>query len=311
MQEKTYEPIYNGIDSITIGADPEMFVSKNGVFVPAEVTGVSGTKKSPQALPGGGAVQIDGLALEFNILPAKTADDFVTKIQSTLEEVRAVVDRGLSFNFIPSVTFGTEEFASVSEDNRKLGCDPDYSAWTMKEKTPTGGAEDRPFRTAAGHIHVGFTKDADPHDPRHIYDCAMIAQWLDVEVGAYEGCWAPESDRRTLYGEFGSFRPKSYGLEYRVLGNDWLSKPNVMKFIFEKTRRVVDDLLRGRRSYPVYPSADRVSRYTDAYYMLSNHRGSSVNGSIKNALKSAFLNDELITRYKSDCEYYVNGSYYR
>lgn len=54
--------------SYLVGADPELFVSKAGVILSAFGL-VGGTKKVPQKVERG-AVQVDGMALEFNIDPA-------------------------------------------------------------------------------------------------------------------------------------------------------------------------------------------------------------------------------------------------
>ena len=56
--------------NILIGCDPEVFVKQNGVFRSAHGL-IRGDKKNPQKIRSG-AVQVDGMALEFNIDPART-----------------------------------------------------------------------------------------------------------------------------------------------------------------------------------------------------------------------------------------------
>ena len=63
---------------ITIGCDPEFFVKENNKFVNAHGL-IEGTKDFPQ-LVNKGAVQVDGMALEFNINPAKNSKEFVSNI---------------------------------------------------------------------------------------------------------------------------------------------------------------------------------------------------------------------------------------
>ena len=53
---------------ILVGCDPEVFVKQNGVFKSAFGL-IKGDKKNPQKIRNG-AVQVDGMALEFNIDPA-------------------------------------------------------------------------------------------------------------------------------------------------------------------------------------------------------------------------------------------------
>ena len=53
---------------ILVGCDPEVFVAKGGKFISAHGM-IPGTKKAPHKVERG-AVQVDGMALEFNIDPA-------------------------------------------------------------------------------------------------------------------------------------------------------------------------------------------------------------------------------------------------
>jgi len=54
---------------ILVGCDPELFVKKDGVLVSAHGL-VQGSKEHPFRVSKG-AVQVDGMALEFNIDPAE------------------------------------------------------------------------------------------------------------------------------------------------------------------------------------------------------------------------------------------------
>ena len=58
---------------ILVGCDPEVFVAQGGVFKSAYNL-IKGDKKNPQKIRSG-AVQVDGMALEFNIDPAATENE--------------------------------------------------------------------------------------------------------------------------------------------------------------------------------------------------------------------------------------------
>lgn len=253
---------------ITIGCDPEYFLKREGRFTAAEFTGCLGTKEKPVPLPRGGAVQVDGCALEFNIAPAKTAREFDLNIQNTLDDIRFVIDPSFEFHFLPSVTFEKTDWDRISKESKMLGCEPDYDAYTRMAKTPPQGAADRPFRTASGHIHVGFLKDADVKDPSHIYDCAVVTQFLDRVLGQYQRLWDNDQTRRSVYGDYGSFRPKPYGLEYRVLSNKWVLNRPLRRFLFEYVSGGVKYLLDGRAEFFKYP-AERSSLNASAPYVMA------------------------------------------
>jgi len=57
--------------------------------------------------------------------------------------------------------------------------------------------------------------------------------------------WDNDDRRRELYGKPGSFRPKPYGVEYRVLSNMWLKSISTQKFVFDAAKAVASKFLKG------------------------------------------------------------------
>lgn len=249
---------------IKIGCDPEFFVKKNGEFVSAFGL-VEGTKSMPTRVKNG-AVQVDGMALEFNISPATNAKQFLDNINSVLTQFRDIIPNDYLFAFTPVAPFSLEYMATQPPEATALGCTPDYNAWTGKIN-PKPHA-DVPFRTASGHIHIGWTEDTDPLDPEHFEACCMLTKQLDQSLGLAERFWDMDTQRKALYGARGAFRPKPYGVEYRVLSNAWLSTPDLISFIYDATDYVTQEL---KRSHVLYQQWEGESyNYRDAWYLVEH-----------------------------------------
>lgn len=231
----------NGID-FTIGADPEFFVHQNGLPVSAHGL-IPGDKKNPHKV-GWGAVQVDGMALEFNIDPAKGEAGFLRNLNKVMESILKMVP-DYQFYDNPVADFGQEYIDSQPLEAKILGCEPDYNAYTgLPNPTPDG---DLGFRTASGHIHIGWHKQmVDPMDPDHFQDCIVLTKALDFFLGIPSLLWDQDNRRRELYGQAGAFRPKPYGMEYRVLSNKWLSPeyPHLPKFIYHNTMKAIEYALK-------------------------------------------------------------------
>lgn len=208
---------------LLIGADPEFFLrdKKSGRIVSAHDIG-KGTKQNPHRLVGG-AMQIDGTAIEFNVDPSSSSVVFANRIGSVLEQIQGIVGPNYEFVFSPSVFYDQEYFDKVIPDSAKeLGCNPDHDAYRE------GALNDPPksvgtMRTGAGHLHFGWGTNFDKYDPDHIEDCCLLAQILDALFAPIEKFWDTDNDRRKMYGKPGCFRPTSYGMEYRSLSNAWLN----------------------------------------------------------------------------------------
>lgn len=231
---------------ITIGTDPELFVrdKTTKAFVSAHRY-FPGTKHEPFAVRSG-AVQVDGVAAEFNIEPASTSVDFQTRIHDVIGVMNTILkNQNEDFELIaaPTAIFDKAYFNTLPEVCRELGCSPDFDAWTgepnQKPKT------DEPFRTGAGHIHIGWLpdSDADITDDGYLGLCRDIVKNMDASLFIMSHAWDDDRKRRTLYGAKGAFRPKVYGLEYRVLSNAYLRDFSVQDWVFQASKRCAELML--------------------------------------------------------------------
>lgn len=227
---------------ILVGADPEIFMFKDGKPISAHNM-IPGDKKHPHKVPFG-AVQVDGLALEFNIDPAKDEHEFVNNLTAVMATLKEMVP-GYDLRAIPVAEFGAKYLSEQPQEALELGCEPDFCAWTNGGVNPRpNGAAD--FRTGAGHVHIGWTNDVDPHDPQHMEACVMAAKQLDWALGLGSLMFDQDKKRRTLYGAAGCFRPKPYGVEYRTLSNAWLQSKELMAWVFRVTTKAMQDLAEGK-----------------------------------------------------------------
>ena len=229
---------------IKVGCDPEMFLrnKETGLFVSAHDR-IPGTKDQPHKVPSG-AVQVDGVAAEFNIDPAEDPHTFSNNIETVRLKLQEFAGDGLELVAQPTVDFPEDYFKSLPEEVRLLGCNPDFNAWTgeVNEK-PDGNSTT--MRTGAGHIHIGWRNGGNANDPIHFEDCRIVVKQLDYYLGMYSLMWDPDTKRRSLYGKAGSFRPKSYGVEYRPLSNVWLRSTKLQNWIWNSTYKAVTDLIQG------------------------------------------------------------------
>lgn len=237
---------------ILIGADPELFLKKDGKFYSGHGL-IPGTKIAPHRVDNG-AVQVDGMALEFNIDPASTSDEFCININEVLNHLRNMVPEEYSFSLDATAEFSEEHMSIQPEEALALGCEPDFNAYTGQRNPPPKISSN--MRTAAGHVHIGWTNDADVESEEHINGCINLVKQLDFTLGLPSIWEDRDKKRRKMYGQAGAFRPKPYGVEYRVLSNYWIKDNKTMQLIFNRTVRAIDFLKGGMRLEERYGSAE-------------------------------------------------------
>ena len=225
---------------ILVGCDPEVFVKKDGVFKSAFGL-IVGDKKNPQKVHRG-AVQVDGMALEFNIDPAATEDEFVINVNDVLATMKGMVP-GYEVVATPVAYFDLEYLRSQPAAALELGCDPDYDAWTgLANEKPDA---ERPMRTASGHVHIGWTQDEDISTPLHRGNAMVVARQMDFFLGLGSLFYDNDQERRSMYGKGGCCRIKPYGVEYRTLSNAWLNADERMRWVFRQVQVGMERVFSG------------------------------------------------------------------
>lgn len=232
---------------IKLGADPEYFFysKNNGAY--AYPWMIEGSKAAPYVVKDG-AIQVDGLALELNIIPADTEEEWIVRLNSVFKELTTRVGSHGEVRIVPTATFSSYTMNDLEERIVELGCTPDFNAYTEEvNPRPNSDKPDRQqlLRTAAGHIHVGWTEGVDISDPNHRADCFEVVRQLDYYLGIPSLHWDKDQERRKLYGKAGACRIKPYGVEYRTLSNQWFVNEGLQRFVYKNTVKAVTDLFNG------------------------------------------------------------------
>lgn len=223
-----------------IGCDPEVFVKRNGTFRSAYGL-IKGDKKNPLPVRNG-AVQVDGMALEFNIDPAATEDQFALNVQDVYNQMKLMVP-DYEVVAVPVAHFERDYIRSQPAAALELGCDPDYNGWTgLVNHKPDG---DRPMRTASGHVHIGWTNKVDINDPEHQGMCQAAARQMDFFLGLPSLEYDSDLERREMYGKAGCLRYKPYGVEYRTLSNAWLRSERLIRWVYRNAQVGMENLVKG------------------------------------------------------------------
>lgn len=224
--------------SVRKGADPELFLveKETGKFI-SSVGLIGGSKDSPLPIGNDCFVQEDNVAVEFNIPPCKSSDEFVKSIQYNLDYIKKKVDTlGLSTNIIPSAEFEKDQLCTY--EAQSFGCTPDYNAWLGGKRNPRPSSDNEALRSAGGHIHIELSKEDN------ILDVVKAMDWF---VGCQMLKFDSDNKRRSLYGRAGAFRPKPYGVEYRTASNAWIQDEDKMRWVWDQTDKAVAFVRSGKK----------------------------------------------------------------
>jgi len=247
------------MSKVLLGADPEIFVAnKDGKLVSAHGL-IQGTKHNPLKVTNG-AVQVDGMALEFNIDAAGSETEWVRNIDSVMSTLASMVPDHI-LRAIPVADFGLEYIRSQPDEAKELGCDPDFDAWVVSQNPRPNG--ELPFRSAAGHIHFGIIEscDAPVDDAEYIGWIARKVRELDYYLALPSLFYDDDTKRRELYGKAGAFRPKAYGFEYRTLSNQWLGSDSLKRWAYRASQFGMEQIEHG---------ISLVDKYGDVRKIINN-----------------------------------------
>lgn len=240
MKEEDMVPV-TPMEGFTFGCDPELFIfDPDGQPVCAEGL-IPGTKYEPYKVEKG-AVQVDGTAAEFNIDPASSFAEFDDNITTVLKQLKGFLPKGFTLKAVPAVTFSEEVWDKIPDSAKELGCVPDFNAWEGGLNPPPDTSANPRTRCAGGHLHVGWTNDADLTDISHILNGQDLVKQLDYYLGAWSLQRDEDPTRRALYGKAGACRFKPYGVEYRVLSNFWVMTKTQRLAVWNRMNKAIFDM---------------------------------------------------------------------
>lgn len=219
-----------------IGCDPEIFLKDQQGNFKSVIGLLGGDKWVPRKLSEvGHACLEDNVAVEFNIPPCNSFEDFKREIQHTMHMVKGILPSSLEYDKSSAISFPDTELNC--EAAWVFGCEPDFDAWKMAEN-PKPKSPDKNLRSAGGHIHVG--SDLAVADP------VAVIRAMDLFLGVPSTQLDAGTLRRELYGKAGAFRPKEYGVEYRTLSNFWIFSDSLIQWAYEGTRKALDFVHSGK-----------------------------------------------------------------
>lgn len=217
-----------------LGCDPECFLVDASKALVSAIGKIGGTKEEPRPLPigDGFAVQEDNVALEYNIPPSESKDDFTSNVAKVMDYLSNMVhEQGLQFSNISAASFPYSQL--MHPKAMEFGCDPDFNAWRNGKPNPRPSAADKRLRTCGGHVHVGYKfKDFG--------ECINAIKHMDLYLGVASVIMDNGLLRKKLYGKAGAFRAKPYGVEYRSLSNFWVFDKKLTDWVWTATEQAMD-----------------------------------------------------------------------
>ncbi len=211
----------------TLGADPEFLLEDmDGVLKSAE--GKIGTEDLPRIGTYCSMFE-DNILAEVNTKVASNSEEFLRYSSEALREISNIAEeRNL---YISRRSYGQFEDSELNTiQSEKAGCEPDYDVYKMAENEVPSFEKGFPYRSAAGHLHIGFDIKK--------YNIPEIVKSLDISIGLNSVLVDNGNKRRQLYGKAGCHRPQITsedlytGVEYRVLSNYWMFYSEYQRSIY-------------------------------------------------------------------------------
>ena len=212
------------MNALTIGHDAEVFVTNKGTIAHA-IGLLGGSKESPLQVEDG-AIQEDNVLAELNIWPATSADEFVSRTNSVMDQIVTRLPEGYDVRVQSSHHYTKPMLMAMPKQALEFGCDPDFDCWTLAPNDTASSLTT--LRTAGGHVHIGFSCEVTPVTQTEVM---RMCEYL---LGLPSVLLDDDTERRSMYGKSGAYRPKAYGAEYRVLSNFWLKDEQVMRWVYDQ-----------------------------------------------------------------------------
>lgn len=235
---------------ITFGSDPEfMLKDRKGRLVSA-IGVIKGTKLERFPL-GKHEVYYDNVLAECAIAPSPDKEGVIENFRDCFKRLDELISP-LELCVQASGEYPSKECKHQAA--QEFGCDPEMCAYDLivaeAPDVPKGG-----FRSAGGHVHIGYEGGKNTDDLEKDLEIGwnkiFIVRLMDLFIGIpslFIDKDPTSPARRQLYGKAGSHRVKEeYGVEYRPLGNFWISSPNLVNLIYDISKFCTKSIVQDKR----------------------------------------------------------------
>jgi len=223
----------------SFGSDPEFALSKDNKFYSA--IEILRNNIQNRLKIKGHEFYYDNVLAECAIKPSFSKEETIKNFEECFKIYSNLV-YPFKLETISSVDFNSDQL--LHPDAKKVGCAGDFCAYTMKQmEGPVNEISNKNLRSCGGHIHVGdqslVTDGPEPILFVYMLDffIGIPSIWLDNDESSVK--------RKSIYGQAGRYRVKTYGIEYRSLGNFWLKSPELVSLIYDLTDFCVDFVKKG------------------------------------------------------------------
>lgn len=222
--------------NFSFGSDPEfMLKNENGELCSA--IDIVKNNKWDRINTSVGEYYYDNVLAECSIPPGNTKNEVIDNFSKCFNKYAKLVK---PYKLVPQASADYPASVIRNPEARVSGCEKEWCAYSIIEDSfaPAKIIEKTPFRSGGGHIHLGGGGVLQDE-----YGKLALVRMLDIFLGIPSLILDQDptsAARRKLYGQAGRHRIKDYGIEYRTLGNFWLSSPDLVGLIYDICQFVLD-----------------------------------------------------------------------
>lgn len=191
----------------------------------------------------------DGAAIEIrSIVDSACRDNIIPYMAEALRQQSLRLEKWKNGEFVLSsaslFTLDNESLKGAPDDVSEFGCQPDFDAYKLQVKSPSCPAGDR-RRFTGGHIHLSPVPGKNDL-PQAAALAIMFDYFVALPMVAILGekFSAGEVERRTFYGQPGSFRynDELQKIEFRTLSGRLMLHPLILGWCVGMARSMVQEL---------------------------------------------------------------------